>query len=225
MNRKIFSLIFIVLLGKIISMGNSEASNLNLDEITPLSWTTISDGRVNGIDVNASGFSFPSPDSPSIQSRNYTSSSYLAAPLSNVDTIFNYSSLNDWTITFDRPVSNLLLYSYSWRGNINRFGTEPPTSYTFNLPFTILSGFNSATISDNTLFVPDVGVLDDGILFFPGLITSLSVISENPDNLPGGQAVAFAITAVPEPRTIVGAGTAIAFGTGFKRKLAKAKKK
>lgn len=31
--------------------------------------------------------------------------------------------------------------------------------------------------------------------------------------------------AVPEPLTILGAGTAIAFGTGFKRKLAKAKKK
>ena len=32
-------------------------------------------------------------------------------------------------------------------------------------------------------------------------------------------------TPVPEPLTILGAGTAIAFGAGFKRKLAKAKKK
>jgi hypothetical protein len=31
--------------------------------------------------------------------------------------------------------------------------------------------------------------------------------------------------AVPEPLTIIGAGTAVAFGTGFKRKLGKAKKK
>ncbi len=33
------------------------------------------------------------------------------------------------------------------------------------------------------------------------------------------------ITAVPEPLTILGAGAAVAFGTGFKRKLGKAKKK
>lgn len=33
------------------------------------------------------------------------------------------------------------------------------------------------------------------------------------------------VETVPEPLTILGAGTAIAFGTGFKRKLAKAKKK
>lgn len=33
------------------------------------------------------------------------------------------------------------------------------------------------------------------------------------------------IQTVLEPLTILGAGTAIAFGTGFKRKLAKAKKK
>ncbi len=32
-------------------------------------------------------------------------------------------------------------------------------------------------------------------------------------------------TPVPEPLTILGAGTAVAFGAGFKRKLAKAKKK
>ncbi|WP_412093201.1 PEP-CTERM sorting domain-containing protein [Crocosphaera watsonii WH 8501] len=32
-------------------------------------------------------------------------------------------------------------------------------------------------------------------------------------------------TPIPEPLTILGAGTAIAFGAGFKRKLAKAKKK
>ncbi|MDJ0844669.1 PEP-CTERM sorting domain-containing protein [Crocosphaera sp.] len=30
------------------------------------------------------------------------------------------------------------------------------------------------------------------------------------------------VSAVPEPLTILGAGTAIAFGTGFKRKLGKA---
>ncbi|WP_048753665.1 PEP-CTERM sorting domain-containing protein, partial [Crocosphaera watsonii] len=35
----------------------------------------------------------------------------------------------------------------------------------------------------------------------------------------------FVPTAVPEPLTILGAGTAIAFGVGFKRKLGKAKKK
>ncbi|CCQ53984.1 hypothetical protein CWATWH0402_1198 [Crocosphaera watsonii WH 0402] len=33
------------------------------------------------------------------------------------------------------------------------------------------------------------------------------------------------ISAVPEPLTILGTGTAIAFGAGFKRKLAKTKKK
>ncbi len=37
--------------------------------------------------------------------------------------------------------------------------------------------------------------------------------------------IEFDVSVVPEPLTILGAGTAIAFGTGFKRKLAKAKKK
>ncbi|WP_035829475.1 PEP-CTERM sorting domain-containing protein [Crocosphaera watsonii] len=40
-----------------------------------------------------------------------------------------------------------------------------------------------------------------------------------------GGAIRGQLQAVPEPLTILGAGTAIAFGTGFKRKLGKAKKK
>ncbi len=39
------------------------------------------------------------------------------------------------------------------------------------------------------------------------------------------QTVEETTTPIPEPLTILGAGTAIAFGAGFKRKLAKAKKK
>ncbi|MDJ0599151.1 MAG: PEP-CTERM sorting domain-containing protein [Crocosphaera sp.] len=36
--------------------------------------------------------------------------------------------------------------------------------------------------------------------------------------------VGYDVQTVPEPLTILGAGSAIAFGTAFKRKLAKAKK-
>ncbi len=42
---------------------------------------------------------------------------------------------------------------------------------------------------------------------------------------PGSSGAVFLYQPVPEPLTILGAGTAIAFGTAFKRKLAKAKKK
>ncbi len=42
---------------------------------------------------------------------------------------------------------------------------------------------------------------------------------------PGRFITAGTVTAVPEPLTILGVGTALAFGTGFKRKLGKGKKK
>ena len=46
---------------------------------------------------------------------------------------------------------------------------------------------------------------------------------DSPGILDGKGSVSYKIT--PEPLTILGAGTAIAFGAGFKRKLAKARKK
>ncbi|MEB3884086.1 PEP-CTERM sorting domain-containing protein [Lyngbya sp. CCY1209] len=168
---------------------------------TPVDWNDITEGEVFGVDVTATGFTFPSEDSPSIGERAFTGSSFAAAPLSNAETIYNYISTDNWSVTFDAPLSDLFLYGWSWRGTTTVFNVDPPTTYTFSSPFSILSGFDGSTVSGNSLTVPDTGFLAAGILKFSGPISELSVISEG-ENPGGGQTLAFATTGIYEPESV-----------------------
>jgi len=70
-----------------------------------------------------------------------------------------------------------LLYIVFWRGFLA--GVNPAT-YTFDQPFTVLSGLGNATVSggNTVLSIPtQEGVLGSGILQFTGPVTSLSVVT------------------------------------------------
>lgn len=190
--------------------------------VTPVDWTTITSGTIANINVTTTGFSFPSPTSPSVENYSFIGSNFSTAPLSNVDTIYNYLSTDDWTATFDSPLSDLLIYGYSWRGTTSVHNVDPPTSYTFNLPFTILSGFNGAIVNGNTLTLPDNGYFYEGILEFSGSITTLSVVSDSEG--PGaGQLLTFATTTVPatdvpEPSAVLGIGAVSGLGIWLQKR-------
>jgi|GEM_PF-3543991 len=191
-----------------------------LPSVNPVDLTTVTSGILAGVNVTTTGFSFPSSTSPSVQQRSFVGLPFSAAPISSdVDTIYNYLSTDDWTLTFDSPLPDLFLYGSSWRGSTSVHNVDPPTSYTFNLPFTILSGFNDATVNGNTLTLPDNGSVYAGILGFSGPLTTLSVVSEGSS---GGQVLTFATTAVPatdvpEPSTLLGLATVLGCGTLLKR--------
>ena len=144
-------------------------------------------------------------------------SDYSAAPLSNEQEVIVYGVNSNWTATFSNPVTNLLLYPAFWRGE--QAGVDPVT-YTFDQPFTILSGLSEANVVGNTISVPAT-VFADGIIQFSNPVSSLSLAT----NATSSNQQAFTFGVVPEPLTILGAGTAAGFGAFFKRKLAKAKKK
>lgn len=180
-----------------------------------VNWVSPTMGELNGVDVNFSaGSSFFSTD--------LSGSDYAAAPLSSSQQIASYSANSDWTATFSSPVSDLLLYPVFWRGS-----SSNPTTYTFDQPFTILSGLGAATVSGNTLSVPSNFV--SGVIQFNDPVSSLSVTT-NSINV-ANQPLTFGVEMnntppqpVPEPMTIFGSATALGFGALFKRKNSKKQK-
>jgi len=184
-------------------------------------WASPTMGELNGVDVTFSDGNrifFPT---------DLSGSDYAAAPFSSPQQTVAYGVNSDWTATFSSPVSDLLLYSSFWRGTFS--GTDPdPTTYTFNQPFTILSGFGAATVSGNTLSVPGSG-FQDGIIQFTSPVSSLSVET----NATGSreQGLTFGVEMddtppqpVPEPMTIFGSATALGFGALVNRKNSKKQK-
>ena len=79
------------------------------------------------------------------------------------------------------------------------------------------------SIDTTTIFngtIPQIGTVD--LTNSPsGVVANFSVTDRNDNYFLSSVSV----NAVPEPLTILGAGSAIAFGAGFKRKLGKVKKK
>ena len=166
--------------------------------IVPANWSTLTSGTIAGVNITMQGLSSPVQ---AIVTRSYTSLDYSAAPVSNVTAIM-YGASNSWSATFGSPLPNLLLYVDLWRGSYTTFNFDPTTNYTFSLPFTVLSGLSGASISGNTLTLPDTipgNSFYDGIIEFSGPITSLSVISNGENQ--SGQNLTFA-TSVPEPSTL-----------------------
>ncbi len=146
----------------------------------------------------------------------------------------NTGSTNTFTLLFDTPEVRSI--SFNNNGTIRYFhpseGSGIIGNFSDNTLLKMIVDVNLATSTWNIFMNNDL--LHSGI-FFPstddinslrfsfGGINSSTFDSIGLDNLQitNGEDLA----TVPEPLTILGAGTAVAFGAGFKRKLAKAKKK
>ncbi|HAC62317.1 MAG TPA: hypothetical protein DCF68_01970 [Cyanothece sp. UBA12306] len=168
-------------------------------------------------DLNGTTVTFSNAERSFIGGLNiFSDSDFSAAPPSSNEVV-NYSLNSNWTATFSNPISNLLLYVVRWRGAATGVNT---TTYTFNQSFTILSGLGEGTVSGNTLSFPEESGSNNGIIQFTGPVSSLSVSTNGINN--SGNSLTFGVQSVqsiPEPLTILGAGTAISFGAFFKRKL------
>lgn len=96
---------------------------------------------------------------------NYTANmswnAYSAAPLSNSPTL-QYLSTDNITVTFDTPMPNLRLYFVYWRSG----------EYSFDQPFTILSGNDIQNTSGNNIVISSAG---SGIIEFTNPTTALNV--------------------------------------------------
>ena len=158
---------------------------------------------------------------------------YRTVSVSNGSTISN--NLRYW----DSGYGDLADVGYaSVNGALAEISLTPDAGYFVRLNSFDLAGFPGSTQPNQTVRIldKDFNILVDYSLFdvtgsgsdmfSPDILASDTIrIQYGPSFNTGIDNINFDQQAVPEPLTILGAGTAIAFGTGFKRKLAKAKKK
>lgn len=183
--------------------------------VTPVDWSSETSGSIGGTGITLSSISIPFPGL--VTNFDASGSDFAAAPLPLHTEFVQYGAESSWTATFSQPVDGLLLYVGWWRGNYATFPIDPPTPYTFNRPFTILSGLERVVQNGNTLTFPDDSPIGDppgfhsGMIQFSGSISSVSV--QNSLGYLGGQMLTFAVP-VPEPSTftlLMFAGVLIAF--------------
>jgi hypothetical protein len=137
-------------------------------------WTSPAGGTIGPSNVTLSGFA------PGVSVLPYDLSIatfYSGAPLSSSEPCIDHHCNDDWTAQFSPAVSGLLWYG-KWTRGANANTTGGPAEYTFDRPFTILSGFGSATVTGNTLSVPSSS-FHHGILLFSGSVTSLTCLTNN----------------------------------------------
>ena len=169
-------------------------------------WLTDTSGSLNGVSFNTTGFSSGVFDV--LQTQNFSGADFSAAPVGVVQALA-YSANVSWSVTFSSPVTNLYLIVDAWRGIYNFTGVDPTSTYTFNLPFSVASGLSGASVSGNTLSLPDFGASSseggffNGVLLFTGPVTTLSVSAAAPN--PGGQDLTFVTSSstVPEPSSML----------------------
>ena len=147
---------------------------------TSVDWTSGTAGLLDGGAVTFA-LSDSADITSSISSQNLSGADYSAAPLTAGTEVLSYNHAAEVDVTFESPVSNLLLYGKGWRGFFGTAsaGSGDPVVYTFDKPFTIVSGFGNATASGlggtNVLSIPDTsGVFEDGILQFAGPVGTLN---------------------------------------------------
>jgi hypothetical protein len=191
--------------------------------VTPVDWSSGTSGSSGEVSVTLSSISFPFP----WRRTDFDASGpgFAPAPLPLQTEFVEYGAESSWTATFSQPVEGLLLYVGWWRGNYYaQFPTEPPTPYTFNRPFTILSGLERVIRNGDTLIFPDDSPLGDppgfhsGIIQFSEAVSSVSVYNSlGSSGYLGGQLMTFAIP-VPEPSTLALFGiAAVGLVVGFSR--------
>lgn len=126
------------------------------DDFFVAEFTTPTSGTMNGV-----AFTITGANNPSSFVTNVSGSDFSYAPASNMQSCFDYSVNSRVTITFARPVRNVLLYLVFWRGY----------TFDFDQPFEVRSGSNF--IQEGNL-VEVSGGFGNGIIEFAGPITSLT---------------------------------------------------
>ena len=162
-------------------------------------WTNSTTGSLAGVNFTTSGFGGPFLG---LISRSYLGPNFSGGPFFTAQAL-QYSATDNWTITFASPLSNLQVYVDVWRGDYNTGINDGVSLYAFNRPFAILSGMTGASITGNTLQLPDAGdfTFYNGIISFTGPVTSLSVSATAFNN--SGQILTFATnTTTPEPSSV-----------------------
>jgi hypothetical protein len=116
-------------------------------------------------DIGFTITNFTNTNAPSASFFNLNIDAYGDYRLSASQQVYSYFSGDQWLITFDQPVSNLVFYCGYWRGD----------TYTFTQPFSFLiepaEGI-TATIVNNTILEQTLG-WGNLILKFEDGITSL----------------------------------------------------
>lgn len=125
---------------------------------------------------------------------------FTAAPFFSLTPSLDYETGSTWTVTFSEPVATLLLYTRFWRG---AQGGADPVTYHFDVPFSIRSGLEQASILGNfgglILSLPGSG-FHDGVVQIPGPLTSLTV---TPNTSTGSQqAMSMAVVPLPRARAV-----------------------
>lgn len=176
------------------------ASTVTATPIVAADWVTTSTGTLNGISFAAAGLVGGGGLPASIVNRNYSGSDFSAAPVGIAKGVA-YGADNDWSVTFNSPITDLLLIVDVWRGDFQLNLPDPTSTYAFSRPFSIASGLSGASVLGNTLSLPDLGGFYNGVLIFPGTFSVLSVDATALNS--GQQILTFAVADVPEPSSIV----------------------
>ncbi len=162
---------------------------------TAVVWASDTAGSAGDVEVTLSGLGDGNPTFVDL-----SASAYEAAPFFSFTSALSFDTGSTWTVTFSEPIATLLLYTVSWRGS-QVF--EDSAIYHFDLPFSIRSGLEQATLLGNSgglgLVLPTTG-FHGGIVQIPGPLTSLTVIP-NTDSQ-ANHAMAMAVTPLPQAQPV-----------------------
>jgi hypothetical protein len=156
-------------------------------------WSSTTAGTLDSF-----SFAFSNSKPTTLDTADLSTSDFSAAPGSATQQVLDYAVSDPWSVTFNAAVPQLLLDAKFWRGSQSG-ATGPTVDYTFNLPFTILSGLSGATVSGDTLSVPNDLNFHDGILKFSN-VTTLSVTDNSDAEDFSSQGLTFSLT--PEPASL-----------------------
>lgn len=163
-------------------------------------WTSNFEGTLDGV-----GFTFaPTVPDGSVSVTDFNDPGHAAHPVTSVEARA-YEPTDSITVTFDQPVSNLLVYASFWRGNGDAVGSGGTTGYTFDQTTSLLSsdGFSPAAPSTGTSFGVALPGFGDGIFAIGNPVSSLSIASTFESTTPQTQFITFgkldSATPIPLP--------------------------
>jgi hypothetical protein len=140
---------------------------------TAVEWSSATAGSAGDVEVTIAWLNEPS--FPSTGFADLSGPAFQAAPFYSLTSSLSYPTGSAWTVTFSEPVATLLLYTGFWRGS---GGGPDPVTYHFDVPFSIRSGLEGATVLGNLggliLSLPGAG-FHDGVVQIAGPLTSLTV--------------------------------------------------
>jgi hypothetical protein len=161
-------------------------------------WDTATTGSADHVGVVMTGLATPAPSLVDL-----STPAFAAAPSFALASGLDYAAGSSWTVTFSEPVASLLLYPKFWRG-ANGGAAPDPITYHFDVPFSIRSGLEEASIVGNLggliLSLPG-SAFHDGVVQVPGPLTSLTV---TPNTTTGSlQTLAMAVVPMPAARPVL----------------------